>query len=55
MYKYIPILRRYKYFNFVQCFPCLWTSLDILFDGYLYDLMGPYAMVQLGMGIWSRW
>jgi hypothetical protein len=31
------------------------ASLDILFDGYLYDLMGTYVMVQLGMGIWSRW
>jgi hypothetical protein len=47
-YKYITILRRYKYFSFAQCFPCLWPSLDIQFEG-------TYAMRHLGMGIWSRW
>ena len=55
IYLYVPMLRMYKYFNFVQCFPCLWISLDIPFDGHLYDLMVPYAMVQLSMGVWSRW
>jgi hypothetical protein len=29
--------------------PCLWTSLDIQFDGHLYDSMDTYAMGHLGM------
>ncbi len=48
IYLYVPMLRRYKYLTLSSAFHAyghLW----------IYDLMGTYAMVQLSMGVWSRW